>query len=136
MALKALLKEGTDTTTDRHHVRTTWAEAFKKTTTIKGVKTPTTAHLPSYDPCKPISGPLAELLAHTLASGRERITNREILWRLRVPGHNEHFETKNIARVLRSLGWVKVRYGPQAKRVWGWRWREWNVSHLKIDLDS
>jgi hypothetical protein len=85
---------------------------------------------------RPLREPIAKLLTHTLASGRDRLSGREIFWRLRVPPHREACEKRNIARVLRSLGWVRVRYGPQDKRVWGWRWREWNVSHVKIDLDS
>jgi hypothetical protein len=71
----------------------------------------------------------------TLASGRDKISGREIFWRLRISPHLEQCEGRNIARVIRALGWVRVRYGPQ-KRIWGWRWREWNVSHVKIDLNS
>ena len=85
---------------------------------------------------RPLREPLVELLTYTLASGRDRISGREIFWRLRVPPHREACEKRNIARVLRSLGWVRVRYGTQDKRIWGWRWREWNVSHAKIDLNS
>jgi hypothetical protein len=84
----------------------------------------------------PLRAPLADLLAHTLASGRDMISGREIFWRLRVPKHLERAEGRNLARVLRSLGWVRVRYGPQNKRIWGWRWREWNVSHVKVDLNT
>jgi hypothetical protein len=84
----------------------------------------------------PLREPIAKLLTHTLASGRDRLSGREIFWRLHVPPHREQSEGRNIARVLRSLGWVRVRYGPQDKRIWGWRWREWNVSHVKIDLNS
>jgi hypothetical protein len=85
---------------------------------------------------RPLRKSIADLLAHTLASGRDKISGREIFWRLRIPPHLEACEKHNIARVIRSLGWVKVRYGPQNKRIWGWRWREWNVSHVKIDLNS
>jgi hypothetical protein len=85
---------------------------------------------------RPLREALAKLLTHTLASGRDKISGREIFWRLRIPPYLEQCEGRNIARVLRSLGWVRVRYGPQNKRIWGWRWREWNVSHVKIDLNS
>jgi hypothetical protein len=85
---------------------------------------------------RPLRVTIANLLTHTLASGRDKISGREIFWRLRVPPHLEQCEGRNIARVLRALGWVRVRYGPQHKRIWGWRWREWNVSHVKIDLNS
>jgi hypothetical protein len=85
---------------------------------------------------RPLREPLAALLTHTLASGREKISGREIFWRLRVPPHREAAEKRAICRVMRSLGWVRVRYGTQDRRVWGWRWREWNVSHVKIDLNS
>jgi hypothetical protein len=89
---------------------------------------------------KPLREPLIELLTHTLASGRDRISGREIFWRLRVPPKLEKGEGKCIARVLRSLGWVRYRWGVgpagKQKRIWGWRWREWNVSHVKIDLNS
>lgn len=84
----------------------------------------------------PLRQPLADLLAHTLAQGRDRISGREIFWRLRIPPNREACEKRAIARLLRSLGWVRVRYGPQGKRIWGWRWREWNVTHVKIDLKS
>jgi hypothetical protein len=84
----------------------------------------------------PLREAIAKLLTHTLASGRDRLSGREIFWRLRIPPHREAYEKRNIARVLRSLGWVRVRYGPQDKRIWGWRWREWNISHVKIDLKS
>jgi hypothetical protein len=85
---------------------------------------------------RPLRETIAKLLTHTLASGRDKISGREIFWRLRIPPHLEQCEGRNIARVLRSLGWVRVRYGPQNKRIWGWRWREWNVSQVKIDLNS
>jgi hypothetical protein len=84
----------------------------------------------------PLREPIAALLTHTLASGRDKISGREIFWGLRISPHLEQCEGRNIARVLRSLGWVRVRYGPQNKRIWGWRWREWNVSHVKVDLNS
>lgn len=85
---------------------------------------------------RPLRGAIADLLTHTLASGRDKISGREIFLRLRIPPRLEQCEGRNIARVLRALGWVRVRYGPQNKRIWGWRWREWNVSHVKIDLSS
>lgn len=85
---------------------------------------------------RPLREALAKLLTHTLASGRDKISSQEILWRLRLPPEREVAERRPIARVLRSLGWVRVRYGPQNKRVWGWRWREWNVSHVRIDLNT
>jgi hypothetical protein len=85
---------------------------------------------------RPLRTAVADLLTHTLASGRNMISGREIFWRLRVPPNREVAERLAIARVLRSLGWVRVRYGPQNKRIWGWRWREWNVSHVKVDLGS
>jgi hypothetical protein len=85
---------------------------------------------------RPLREPIAELLTHTLAAGRDIISGREIFWRLRIPPNREQCEGRNIARVLRSLGWARVRYGPQDKRIWGWRWREWNVSHVKLDLNS
>lgn len=84
----------------------------------------------------PLRPPLANLLAHTLASGRDRISGQEIFWRLRLTPKQQAVERRAICRVLRSLGWARVRYGPQNKRIWGWRWREWNVSHVKIDLNS
>ena len=33
--------------------------------------------------------------------------------------------------MLRSLGWVRCHYGTDgspAGSIWGWKWREWNVS--------
>jgi hypothetical protein len=81
---------------------------------------------------------LAALLAYTLASGRDRISSRDIFRRLRVPSRLEQSEGRAIAQCLKSLGWVRVHWGKDepGKRVWGWRWREWNVSHVKIDLKS
>jgi hypothetical protein len=88
----------------------------------------------------PLQAALAQLLAHTLASGRETISGREIFWRLRIPPNRETAERRALARVLRSLGWVRVRTGKgpagQQVRVWGWRWREWNVGEVKVDLRS
>jgi hypothetical protein len=82
----------------------------------------------------PLYAPLAALLAHTLASGRDRISGQEIFWRLRLDPKQQRVECRAIARVLRALGWVKVHYGKNGgHRVWGWRWREWNVSQVKID---
>jgi hypothetical protein len=74
------------------------------------------------------------LLAHVLATGREMISGREIFWRLRVPPQREKQQGRDIARVLRSLGWVRCHYGKNepGKRVWGWRYREWNVSAALI----
>jgi hypothetical protein len=89
---------------------------------------------------QPLREPLIALLTHTLASGRDRSSKREICWRLRVPLHLEKSEGKPISRTMRALGWVLYRWGkgPQGRqvRVYGWRWREWNVSHVKIDLDT
>ena len=81
---------------------------------------------------------LAALLAYTLASGRDRISSRDIFRRLRVPSHLEQSEGRAIAQCLKSLGWVRVHWGKDApgQRVWGWRWREWNISHVKVDLKS
>ena len=81
---------------------------------------------------------LAALLAYTLASGRDRISSRDIFRRLRVPSRLEQSEGRAIAQCLKSLGWVRVHWGKDApgQRVWGWRWREWNVSHVKVDLNS
>jgi hypothetical protein len=81
---------------------------------------------------------LAALLAYTLASGRDRISSRDIFRRLRVPSHLEQSEGRAIAQCLKSLGWVRVHWGKDApgQRVWGWRWREWNISHVKVDLDT
>jgi hypothetical protein len=70
-----------------------------------------------------------------LWTGNEALAPRTGL-HARIPPHLERSEGRNIARVLRSVGWVRFRYGPQDKRIWGWRWREWNVSHVKIDLDT
>jgi hypothetical protein len=85
----------------------------------------------------PLYAPLAALLAHTLASGRDRISGQEIFWRLRLDPNQQRAEGRAIARVLRALGWVKIHYGKNGgHRVWGWRWREWNVSQVKIDLKS
>ena len=79
---------------------------------------------------RPLREALIALLAHTLATGREMISGKEIFWRLRVPPQREKQQGRHIARVLRSLGWVRCRYGKNepGKRVWGWRYREWNVS--------
>jgi hypothetical protein len=81
---------------------------------------------------------LVQLLAHTLASGRDMISGREIFYRLRVPPNRELYEGRAIARTLRSLGWVRCRTGKgpagNQVRVWGWRWREWNVGQVKVDL--
>jgi hypothetical protein len=83
---------------------------------------------------------LVRLLAHTLASGREMVSGREIFWRLRVSPSQEVAERRTIARLLRSLGWVRVRTGKgpagQQVRVWGWRWREWNTGQVKVDLET
>jgi hypothetical protein len=72
------------------------------------------------------------LLANVLATGRDRISGREIFWRLRIPPKLEKRDGRDIARVLRSLGWVRCHYGRDrdkgGMRVWGWKWREWNVS--------
>ena len=69
-----------------------------------------------------LDGPLREALAKVLtySGGRERISGREIFWRLRVPPSREACEKHSLARVLHSLGWVGVHYGPQDQR-WGWR---------------
>ena len=86
----------------------------------------------------PLRQPLADFLAHALASGREVVSTQEIYWRLRLPEKQQLFEKYAIARVLKSFGWVKVRYGNDARgqRIYGWRWREWNVTQVKIDLRS
>src|SRR5580704_14013141 len=57
----------------------------------------------------PLREMVAKLLTHTLSSGRDRLSGREIFWRLRVPPRLEQCEGRNLARVLRSLGWVRVR---------------------------
>jgi hypothetical protein len=66
------------------------------------------------------------------------ISGREIFFRLRVPPRLERSEGRNIARTLRGLGWVRYRSGKgpagDQTRVWGWRWREYNVSQVKINL--
>ncbi len=84
---------------------------------------------------RPLREALVQLLAHTLATGRETISGREIFWRLRVPPQREKQQGRDIARVLRSLGWVRCRYGQQSQRIWGWRWREWGVS-AAVELPS
>ena len=86
----------------------------------------------------PLYAPLAALLAHTLASGRDKISGQEIFWRLRLGPTQQPTERRAIARVLSALGWVRCHYGRDepGKRVWGWRWREWNVREVKIDLKS
>jgi hypothetical protein len=86
----------------------------------------------------PLSEALAALLTYTLASGRDRISSREIFRRLRLSSSREAAERRLIAQCLRSLGWVRVRWGKDepGKRIWGWRWREWNVSQVKVDLDT
>jgi len=80
---------------------------------------------------RPLREALVVLLANVLATGRDRISGREIFWRLRIPPKLEKRDGRDIARVLRSLGWVRCHYGTDgspAGRVWGWKWREWNVS--------
>jgi hypothetical protein len=75
---------------------------------------------------------LIALLANTLATGREHISGQELFWRLRIPFQKQARDGRDIARVMRSLGWVHCHYGsdkPKGQgRVWGWKWREWSVS--------
>ena len=81
---------------------------------------------------KPLREAMVQLLANTLANGRDRISGQEIFWRLRIPPQLENTKGRDIARVLRSLGWVRCHYGtdkPEGHgRVWGWKWREWSIS--------
>jgi hypothetical protein len=84
----------------------------------------------------PLREPLTQLLSHTLASGKDRISGREIIWRLRLSPSQEQYERRPIARVMRSLGWVRVHYGPQDRRIWGWRLRGWNLRRVIVDLNT
>jgi hypothetical protein len=95
----------------------------------------TSPALPASD--RPLREALVRLLAHTLATGREMISGREIFWRLQVPPQREKQQGRDIARVLRSLGWVRCHYGKNTPsgRIWGWRYREWNVS-ASVELPS
>jgi hypothetical protein len=76
------------------------------------------------------------LLANVLATGRDRISGRELFWQLRIPPQLEKLKSKDIARMLRSLGWVRCHYGKPGpgNRIWGWKWREWTISEA-IALD-
>jgi hypothetical protein len=86
----------------------------------------------------PLREALIHLLAHTLATGREMISGRELFWRLQIPPQKEKRDGRDIARVLRSLGWTRCRYGKDRPggRVWGWRWREWGVSNVALPSDA
>jgi hypothetical protein len=85
---------------------------------------------------RPLREALIQMLANVLATGRDRISGRELFWRLRIPPKLEQLKSKDIVRVLRSLGWVRCRYGKEGggMRVWGWKWREWTISE-SIALD-
>jgi hypothetical protein len=87
---------------------------------------------------RPLREALIQLLAHTLATGREMISGRELFWRLQVPPQREKQLGRDIARVLRSLGWTRCRTGKAVPggRIWGWRWREWSVSSVALPTEA
>jgi hypothetical protein len=103
------------------------AQAAPYVELLKAASPPDEPPLPSD---VPLRDALIALLANTLATGREYISGQEIFWRLRVPHQKQKRDGRDIARVLRSLGWVRSHYGKDGGggRVWGWKWREWNVS--------
>jgi hypothetical protein len=73
---------------------------------------------------RPLREALIQLLANVLAAGRDRISGREIFWRLRVPPQLEKRDGRDIARGLRSLGWVRCHATEYGAGNGG----EWNVS--------
>lgn len=85
---------------------------------------------------RPLREALIQILASVLSTGRDRISGRDIFWRLRIPPQLELQKGRDIARVLRSLGWVRCHYGKNGPglRIWGWKWREWSIS-AAIALD-
>ena len=87
---------------------------------------------------RPLREALIQLLANVLSTGRDRISGRDLFWRLRIPPQLEQQKGPDIARVMRSLGWVRSHYGKDKDkggvRIWGWKWREWTLS-AAIALD-
>jgi hypothetical protein len=91
---------------------------------------------PEVEPALPEDRPLREaliqILASILATGRDRVSSRDLHWRLRVPPQLANRKGRDIARVMRSLGWVRSHYGTDRDkggiRTWGWVWREWTIS--------